>query len=133
MAQVIHDVNRAIRALEKLLPQEGHGPDWGGISSDLEVALNILKRELQRREKILAECEAAGKAIDVETCEIIHTYADDLDPYNLGCESYQSGRNLFVWSADSDGWVWEGDLPEAKQRALLARIERERAAKEVRP
>lgn len=130
MTQVIHNVNRAISAVEKLLSQEERDRDWDCYSSKLEVAINILKRELRRREEILAERKAAAAAIDIETCEIFKTRADDLDPYGIGCEFCQGGGKIFVCSADSNGWVWEGDLPEDKRDALYARINRRSAAAE---
>jgi hypothetical protein len=76
----------------------------------------------------------AGMQIDIETCELGHWAADDLDPYGilrqlgkeLPEELQQVGMNRFVRSSESDGWVWEGDLPEAKAKALYDRIERER-------
>ncbi len=80
----------------------------------------------------LASCEAAGAAIDIETCELGRWYANDCDPYGirellgeLPEEAYQIGTNRFVRSSQSRGWVHEGDLPADKGRAMYARIERE--------
>ena len=41
------------------------------------------------------------------------------DPYD------QTGSNLFLRSPDSNGWIWEGDLPSEKHQALYALLKRE--------
>ena len=76
----------------------------------------------------------AGRAINIETCELGWWYAHDADPYGLreaeGTLPHamkQVGRNRFVRSPESNGWVCEDDLPKAKFEALYARLERERS------
>ena len=80
------------------------------------------------KEEFLASRVAAGWAIDIETCEVLIRSAYTLDPYgvepDLPPELRQIGSYYFVRSAESDGWVCEYDLPEDKDRALHARIER---------
>ena len=54
-----------------------------------------------------------------------------LDPYGFetasGRKVYQQiGRDRFVRGPDSRGWIWEGDLPKEKAKAMYARIERGR-------
>jgi hypothetical protein len=75
----------------------------------------------------LASRKAAGKLIDIETCELDRWHACDEDPYGLrevlGERFYfQTGVNRFVRSRDSIGWIWEGDLPPDKARAMYRRI-----------
>jgi hypothetical protein len=76
--------------------------------------------------------KAAAAAIDIETCELGAWYALDADPYGVGPElpkeMQQVGTNRFVRSPESRGWVWEGDLPGEKIRALYARLERDQRA-----
>ena len=57
----------------------------------------------------------------------------DLDPYGIGkllgknvdmCDGL-IGKTWFVRSAESRGWIWNGDLPENKCKAIYDRIERE--------
>ena len=71
----------------------------------------------------------AGKRIDIETCEITHFYGGFPDVYGIGLPNYTCGWNFFVRSSEEDGWVYKGDLPEEKQKALEARISREQAAR----
>jgi hypothetical protein len=70
--------------------------------------------------------------IDIETCEYVCLYLDILDPYGTlpddeGHEQYGgcAARCLLVRSDESDGWIYEDDLPEEKWRALKRRIEHE--------
>jgi len=71
----------------------------------------------------------AGRAIDIETCELGRWAAYDADPYgaqpDLPEEMKQVGTNRFVRSPESRGWVWEGDLPSASVQAMYERIHRE--------
>jgi hypothetical protein len=76
----------------------------------------------------------AGKAVDIETCDLgdWHTYV--IDSYGvraragqLSEEMQQIGRNRFVRSPGSKGWVCEDDLSPASREALRARIRREAA------
>lgn len=68
------------------------------------------------KEEIVASCNAAGQAIDIESCEV--RWGTCNDGYVL------VGRVPFVRSAKSDGWVCLYWLPEDKALALHARIER---------
>lgn len=78
------------------------------------------------KEEFLANRKAAGHMIDVKTCAIAEWYADLADPYGVHRPPADCiGRLTFVASAESNGWVGLGDLPEDKRRALYARIERE--------
>jgi hypothetical protein len=84
-----------------------------------------MRQARMTKEEFLVNRKAAGREIDVETCDILKWYADLEDPYGIdrpvsGC----IGRITFVASAESDGWVDEADLPEDKALALNARIER---------
>jgi hypothetical protein len=77
------------------------------------------------KEDFRANRKAAGREIDVETCDVTAWYVDLDDPYGLnrppsGCIA----KTIFVASAESGGWVLEDDLPKDKWRALRDRIER---------
>jgi hypothetical protein len=70
----------------------------------------------------------AGRKIDIETCERGWWHAYDLDPYGilmakgeLPGELQQVGGNSFVRSPESNGWVWECDLPPDKAKAMYDR------------
>ena len=63
--------------------------------------------------------------IDVETCRIWSEYCEIADPYGVDPDYHECvGRLSFVASLESDGPVFEGDLPEDKFRTLRARLDR---------
>ena len=78
----------------------------------------------------LASRKDAGQVIDIESCELDWWYAKMLDPYGiyeaLGEELPDDclGRERFVRSPESNGWISEGDLPKEKLKALRERIKR---------
>jgi hypothetical protein len=78
---------------------------------------------------LVASREEAGRAIDPETCEFRCWYALDVDPYGADPdvpEEWQTiGKNCFVRSPWSRGWVHDYDLPDATRRALYERLDRE--------
>jgi hypothetical protein len=94
-------------------------------------------RDLMTDEELrrwLAGRKEAGRAIDIETCELRWWYANDFDPYgilnDLGDlpmprDECLTGRNFFVRSPESRGWVWEGDLSSETGHAMYDRINRE--------
>jgi hypothetical protein len=88
----------------------------------------------EERQAWLETRQAAGAAIDIQTCELGCWYAsDDGDPYGLTeDDAYQVGKHRFVRSPASNGWVHEGDLPPEKGRAMYDRIEAEAEARERR-
>jgi hypothetical protein len=72
----------------------------------------------------------AGRATNIETCELGRWAAYDADPYDvrgedLSDEMKQVGTNRWVRSSESRGWVWEGDLPPEKVAAMYDRISHE--------
>ena len=77
----------------------------------------------------VASREEAGREIDIETCELGSWYTLDFDPYgadpDLPEEWQQIGKNCFVRSPWSRGWVRGRDLPDATRRALYERLDRE--------
>jgi hypothetical protein len=79
----------------------------------------------------IASRKAAGREVDIETCELGRWYAYDADPYccddntTLNEEMRQVGTNRFVRTPESRGWVHEGDLPLASVEAMYQRITRE--------
>ena len=87
-----------------------------------------MNEDRMTKEEFLANRKAAGRVIDVETCDIVEWWVPTMDPYgikpDLPDEMHQIGRLTFVQSAESDGPVCQYDLPEDKRRALCARIER---------
>jgi hypothetical protein len=79
----------------------------------------------------LASRKEAGQVIDIESCELGWWYAETLDPYGIYKalgefpEEYSCvGRERFVRSPESNGWISEGDLPKEKLKALRERIKR---------
>jgi len=81
-----------------------------------------------------ASRKVAGQDIDIETCEIGWWRANaNGDPYGIGeilgeedhLEKGYSDNFHFVRSPQSNGWICEGDLPEASIHALYDRIRRE--------
>jgi hypothetical protein len=87
--------------------------------------------QLKEFEAWVGSRPAAGAMIDIETCELAWWYAQVIDPYGyheaagtFPEEADCVGRERFVRGADSDGWIWEGDLPPEKAKAMYARIER---------
>ena len=84
--------------------------------------------ENRMKEEFLTSRKAAGRVIDVETCEIWWLHRNVVDPYGVDSDSdpeYCVGRVYFVRSAESDGPVCLYDLPDEKVRALRNRIDRE--------
>jgi hypothetical protein len=85
----------------------------------------------------VANRREAGRVIDIETCEYMWLHADVCDPYCTfprDDEAFQQyggcvGRCWFVWSDESDGWIYVDDLPEEKWDALQRRMERERESR----
>jgi hypothetical protein len=108
--------------------EELHLMPWRGVE---------YMRSKEELETWLASRKVAGRAIDIETCELGYWKADDCDPYHVRAliepdyEWQQIGTNRFVRSPESRGWVWEGDLPTEKARAMYARIQREWEAHEA--
>ena len=78
-------------------------------------------------EEFLAIRKEAGLKIDPETAEVMWTYAQTLDPYevypDLPEECQQFEREYFARSPGSDIWVEFRDLPEATRDALWQKLE----------
>jgi hypothetical protein len=74
----------------------------------------------------------AAKKIDIETCDYWWRHGYVTDPYGVYHAELAEGediedwigRNYWVASPDSDGRIWDDDLPDDKFKALHARIER---------
>jgi hypothetical protein len=83
-----------------------------------------------------ASRKAAGKTIDVKTCEISvwHCHWHDvyglLDRLNLIPDNYSDciGKEVFVRAPGSNGWVAIDDLPSTIAKKLKVRMDREREA-----
>jgi hypothetical protein len=87
-------------------------------------------------EAFLAERKAAGLRIDPESCTTFSYCVEPLDIYvvlDVPDEWSSPGKELFVRNPDADGahryWVWLGDLPEETCKAVLERLEHDRAAR----
>jgi hypothetical protein len=87
---------------------------------------------LEEFEQWVASRKEAGRAIDIEICELARWPALDADPYGIVTvkgelpeEMCQIGTNRWVRSPESRGWIWEGDLPTEKGKAMYDRIHRE--------
>jgi hypothetical protein len=91
---------------------------------------------LEQFEQWYASRKEAGRAIDIETCEVEHWFILDVDPYGIqearGKEPYtQVGKGLWVRSPESRGWIFADDLPSEKFRALFRRLNRDGEAYKV--
>jgi len=77
----------------------------------------------------LASREEAGSKIDIATCEIGWWYGEVGDPYGIYQElgEYEEhsciGRERFVRTPESNGWVSIHDLSKEKVRAFYERID----------
>jgi hypothetical protein len=94
-----------------------------GICAFTGATTMMSEEELQT---FYAGRKAAGRAIDIETCELGCWHAFDADPYHvhddLPSEWQDIGKNRFVCSPESDGWIHTSDLPADKHKALYERI-----------
>lgn len=72
-----------------------------------------MSEDRMTKEEFLANRKAAGRVIDVETCDIAEWWVPTMDPYgvepDLPDEMRQIGRLTFVQSAESDGPVCQYD------------------------
>jgi hypothetical protein len=92
--------------------------------NDKEMNCMPWTRHLMTKEDFqgwIASREAVGREINIETCELGKWAASDADAYagadtTLNEEMRQVGTNRFVRSAESRGWVHEGDLPPAESQ-----------------
>ena len=72
-----------------------------------------------------AERIEEGKRIDPETCDIIKYKVQAVDLYGIfevPDELWCVGSELFARNLPDGYWVWFGDLPEERCKALFARI-----------
>jgi hypothetical protein len=95
-----------------------------------------MSKDRMTKEEYLADRQAAGEMIDVETCRVWEQYSNFVDPYGLdpvpddfdpdAPDHDPDPVEMAIWVGSLEhGAVLEDDLPIAKQRALYARIERE--------
>jgi hypothetical protein len=84
----------------------------------------------RKEEEFYENRRAAGRQIDIDTCEGYWEWADDTDPYGIALVPYeQISKNSYVRNKGSDDWVHVSDLPKEKRQALDERAERERSAR----
>ena len=98
---------------------ESRGWVWqGDLPDDKGSAMQARIDEHNRKVKdIYANRRAAGRLIDVETCEGVHDTIDESDPYGIELAPYGLiNYVLFVRNKDSDDWIWINDLPAEKIR-----------------
>jgi hypothetical protein len=93
-------------------------------------------RALEQFEQWIASRKEAGRAIDIETCEVDRWAILDVDPYGIlearGEDPYtQVGKGLWVRSPESHGWIFVDDLPPEKWKALSRRLNRDSKAYDV--
>jgi hypothetical protein len=81
--------------------------------------------------RFYARRREAGRVIDIATCAFVWDYAAIGDPYGIDPKCDTLVQELFVESADSGGWIHEGELPMDKRAALHYRIKIERALYDV--
>jgi hypothetical protein len=126
-----HEMERALAFVEEMRAHYTKG-------EDREACLPWSRDEFtpEQLQEWLASRKQVADAIDIETCEIGWWYANVLDPYGihealgeLRDDEMCVGRNRFVRSPASRGWVSTHDLPPDKFEALDARIERGGAMK----
>jgi hypothetical protein len=87
---------------------------------------HLMTKDEQQR--WISSRKEAGRAIDIETCELGRWHQYDCDVYgvhDLPPEMQQIGTNRYVRSPTSNGWINEEDLPVEKVRAMYDRIKRE--------
>jgi hypothetical protein len=111
---------------------QSRGWVWqGDLPDDKRAAMQARIDDHNRKVKEFTErCRAAGRLIDVNTCEQHWEWGDELDPYYMELAPYESiNRICFVRNKDSDDWICIYDLPEEKVQALNERNERERLAR----
>jgi hypothetical protein len=75
-----------------------------------------------------------GKRIDPEYCAFFRMHVEAVDIYGIfkvPDEWSCVGKELFVRNLPDGDWVWGGDLPEEKAKAVYDRMRRERAAYDV--
>jgi hypothetical protein len=79
--------------------------------------------------------KAAGVTIDdLETCEFLCCFADANDPYGLLTDLTDQQRDFvvaFVRTAETNGWVYQFDLPAERLDAISERSERWRLLERV--
>ena len=72
----------------------------------------------------VASRRAAGRAINVETCEVKFWPSNFTDPYDINAYKAQDVRQIhyFVRDGESCGWIHLDELPHEKIKALKARL-----------
>ena len=90
------------------------------------VAADMKHLTPEQLEVWLASRKEVGAAINIETCEWRWGYAYACDPYGVDPDSpkelRQLGREYYVRSPTSNGWISLHDLPSEKAHALYDRI-----------
>src|SRR6266566_10169359 len=104
----------------------GASKDGVGYDLDKETDTEMTMDEFR---DWVASRKVAAATIDIETCELGWWHGEVLDPYGLPSaqgelleEDRMVGRNHFVRSPDSGGWVHEWDLSPAQREAMYARL-----------
>jgi hypothetical protein len=111
---------------------QSRGWVWqGDLSDDKRAIMQARIDERNRKVKeFYAKRRAAGALINIETCECLWLWADELDPYGIELAPYGCvNRVSFVRNKDGDDWIDVVDLTAEKRQALKERGERESSAR----
>jgi hypothetical protein len=103
-----------------------HSRGWvwqGDLPHGKRAAMQARIDEHNRKvEEFYANRQAAGRLIDIETCECFCNIMDETDPYGRELAPYGViNYVLFVCNKDSDDWIWVYHLPAEKREALYER------------
>lgn len=77
----------------------------------------------------VANRKSAGATINIETAVLTAEWVPDADPYAVWApmrwrqDDKDMKLHYFARGPDSQGWVWQGDLPDDKRAAMQARID----------
>jgi hypothetical protein len=121
--EIYQQLQTAAAQIERLARHFHDVPGFAWYEGHLQRIVQDMRRHEQVDQFLLDRTEA-GKLIDPSIAEIVCTYGQILDPYGVRRvppEFDCVGRNCFVRNPGSEVWVWDGDLPEATQRALNER------------
>jgi hypothetical protein len=90
---------------------------------------------IEEFEQWYASRKEVARSVDIETAEIEHWYACNADPYGileakgeLPEAMRPFGKNWWVRTANTRGWVCEDDLSVEQYKAMCDRLKRDRSA-----
>jgi hypothetical protein len=133
--EAIHHISNSREQIPCFFVRGPQSRGWvwqGDLPDDKRAIMQARIDEHDRKvEEFCADRRAAGRLIDIETCEGHWDWADERDPYGIELAPYGCvNRVSFVRNKDSDDWICVDDLPAEKRQALDERFKRERSARE---